>query len=108
MPDPVTVALLALGVALTGFLPSEYGLYFTTVLMSVGFHYYYTLQQSLTLQWIPKEKSPVVMGRLSAASSFASLLAFGGIWLGMQWLGVGYSWLYLITGGTALAAVIIA
>ena len=30
----LSLALLGLGVALTGFFPSEYGLYFTTVLMS--------------------------------------------------------------------------
>lgn len=104
----LAVAVLALGVGLTGLLPSEYGLYFTTILMSVGFHYYYTLQQSLTLQWIPKERSPLVMGRLSATGSIASLLAFGAIWLGMQWLSIGYAWLYLLTGGLALLAVIFA
>jgi len=38
----LAIAVLGVGVALTGFLPSEYGLYFTTVLMSTGFHYFYT------------------------------------------------------------------
>ena len=31
----LSVALLGAGVAITGFLPSEYGLYFTTMLMSI-------------------------------------------------------------------------
>ena len=43
----VSLALLGLGVALTGFFPSEYGLYFTTVLMSMGFHYFEAIKQSL-------------------------------------------------------------
>ena len=98
----LAVGLSGLGVALTGFLPSEYGLYFTTVLMSIGFHYYYTLQQSLTLQWIEKNRSPVVMGRQSAAQSIAALVAFASIWLGMQYFNLDYKLMYLAAGGIAL------
>jgi len=98
----VSLLLLGAGVALTGFLPSEYGLYFTTVLMSIGFHYFYTVQQSLTLQWIEIEQAPLVLGRLSACSSFAALMGFGGVWLGMSYLGLGYSALYLLAGGLAV------
>ncbi|CAN0582519.1 unnamed protein product, partial [Laminaria digitata] len=35
----ISLTVLGLGTALTGFLPFEYGIYFSTVLMSVGFHY---------------------------------------------------------------------
>mgnify|MGYP001828587590 CR=1 FL=1 len=105
----VAVALLGLGVALTGFMPTEYGLYFTTVLMSTGFHYFYTVQQSLTLQWIEKERAPEVMGRLSSASSIAALLAFGTVWAGMSQLGLDYKVLYLVAGGlVVLIAVAVA
>ena len=100
----ISVAVLGLGVALTGYLPSEYGLYFTTVLMSVGFHYYFTVQQSLTWQWIDKTRSPVVMGRQSSAGSVAALVAFGTIWLGMEYLNVDYHWLYLVAGLFTVAA----
>ncbi len=98
----LAVCLLGIGVAMTGFMPSEYGLYFTTVLMSVGFHYYYTLQQSLTLQWIDKGRSPVVMGRQSSASSIAALIAFASIWLGTEYLDIEFKWMYLAAGGIAL------
>ena len=104
----VAIALLGAGVALTGFMPSAYGLYFTTVLMSIGFHYFYTVQQSLTLQWIEKEKTPEVMGRLSSASSVAALIAFAGVWLGMDYFGLGYRALYLAAGGTALVLIFFA
>jgi predicted MFS family arabinose efflux permease len=97
-----SVALLGAGVALTGFLPGEYGLYFTTVLMSTGFHYFYTVQQSLTLQWIEKERAPEVMGRLSSASSIAALVAFAAVWLGMEYFDAGYRLLYLVAGGAAV------
>lgn len=102
----ISVGLLGAGVALTGFLPSEYGLYFTTVLMSIGFHYFYTVQQSLTLQWTDTEQAPVVMGRLSAASSIAALVAYSGVWLSIELLDLGYRWLYLAGGGIALALIL--
>jgi len=104
----LSVALLGAGVAITGFLPSEYGLYFTTVLMSIGFHYLYTIQQSLTLQWIDTAHAPLVMGRLSAASSVAAIVAFGSVWLGMEYLGFEYRWLYLAAGGLAVIIAIAA
>ena len=98
----VAIALLGAGVAQTGFMPTEYGLYFTTVLMSLGFHYFYTVQQSLTLQWIEKVRAPEVMGRISSASSIAALLAFGTVWAGMAHFDLGYQVLYLVAGGTTL------
>ncbi len=98
----LAVIVLGIGVAITGLLPSEYGLYFTTVLMSIGFHYYYTLQQSLTLQWIEKERSPVVLGKLSSAASVAALVAFGCVWLGIEYFEVEYRWLYLAAGVAAI------
>ena len=98
----LSVALLGAGVAITGLLPSEYGLYFTTVLMSIGFHYLYTIQQSLTLQWIDTVHAPLVMGRLSAVSSVAAVVAFGSVWLGMEYLDFEYRWLYLAAGGLAV------
>ena len=39
----VALLLLGVGTALTGWFPSVVGLWFTTVLMSLGFHYYYTV-----------------------------------------------------------------
>ncbi len=98
----LAVALLGAGVAITGFLPSEYGLYFTTVLLSIGFHYLYTMQQSLTLQWIDIVHAPLVMGRLSAALSGERLrrMAASG-WVWNTW-GFEYRWLYLGAGGIAI------
>ena len=47
----IALCLLSVGVAITGLFPFEYGLYATTVLMSIGFHYFETVNNSLTLQW---------------------------------------------------------
>jgi len=53
-----SLALLGVGVAITGFFPTVYGLYFTTVMMSLGFHYFEAVKQSLALQWLSKEEAP--------------------------------------------------
>jgi predicted MFS family arabinose efflux permease len=104
----VSIALLGIGVAITGFFPTEYGLYFTTVLMSIGFHYFYTVQQSLTLQWIEKDRTPEVMGRLSAAGSIAAIAAFTLVWFGVEYLELGYRVLYLVAGGVTVVLAIVA
>jgi predicted MFS family arabinose efflux permease len=99
-----TVAFLALivlgiGTAMTGFLPSIMGLYFTTVLMSMGYHYAETIQQSLSLQLVNRERLPLVMGRQIAVGSFTGLLVFGALFGLMEVLNVDYRWVYLMGGG---------
>ena len=51
-----SLILLGLGVALTGYFPTAIGLYITTVISSIGFHYYEACNQSLTLQWLDKKQ----------------------------------------------------
>ena len=98
----ISVAVLGLGTALTGFFPSEYGLYFTTVLMSVGFHYFEAVKQSLELQWLSKEEAPRMLGRLIAVGSLTSLFCFAALWLLLEVFELGYAWIYLLAGGGAV------
>ena len=51
------LGLLGVGVALTGFFPTVLGLYVTTVVMSLGFHYFEAIYQSLALQWLSKAQT---------------------------------------------------
>lgn len=95
----ISLLLLGLGTALTGFFPSVIGLYLTTVLMSIGFHYYETMQTSLTQQWIPKGQAAEIFGRLIAVGSFAAIIAFVLIWAGTNLFDLDYRWLYLGFGG---------
>ncbi len=70
----LSVLVLGCGVFLTGLLPSFSGLIFTTLIMSFGFHYYETTNQSLTLQYFDKNQSPHVLSaqrRYAAAASVA-------------------------------------
>lgn len=89
----LSILFLGLGLAATGIFPSYPGLLLTTLVMSFGFHYYETTNQSLTLQYFDKHISPWVFGKLrslSAASNigigvfiylFASILDFTQIYL---------------------------
>ncbi|WP_246480447.1 MFS transporter [Motiliproteus sediminis] len=101
----LALATLAVGVAITGMLPTTYGLYATTVLMSIGFHYYETLQSSLTLQWLPKQHTAVFMGRVIAAKAAASLSTFATIWLLFELFEVAYHWIYLLAGSISCTLV---
>ncbi len=103
------LALLFLGVGtlVTGLFPSVIGLYLTTVLMSIGFHYYETVQISLSLQWLGKERAPEVLGRIISVGAFASIITFGVIWVAFELLGLGFVPVYILGGGaTCLIALL--
>ncbi|MFC3122254.1 MFS transporter [Agaribacter flavus] len=102
----LSLLILCIGVAITGFLPFEIGLYCTTVFMSIGFHYFETINQSLTLQWLHKDKTAHFMGQQLAVKSFASLFAYGSIWLLMEWFGIDYTAMYMLAGGFGLILVV--
>ena len=102
----LSLMIMFLGVALTGLFPFAMGLYITTVIMSVGFHYFETINKSLTLQWMEKEETAEFMGRALSIKAIASLGAYGLIWLVMGQLGLDYIWMYLLVGliGVGVAA----
>jgi hypothetical protein len=104
----ISMIALGLGVFLTGLYPSALGLYITTVLMSIGFHYLETLNQSLALQWVDKKHAPIVLGKISAAKSFTSLIVFVLIYIMMKFYSVEYKYVYAFFGLITLAVGIIA
>ena len=99
----LSLLLLGIGTAVTGYFPSVFGLYITTVIMSLGYHYYETLQTSLSLQWIDKARAAETLGRIIAAGSFTSIVTFGLIWLVFDLAGLDYHWIYLLGGGLTAA-----
>ncbi len=94
----ISMILLGLGVLLTGFYPSALGLYITTVIMSIGFHYLETLNQSLSLQWLSKAKAPIILGKITAAKSFTSLIVFVLIFFMMKFFSLEYKYVYVFFG----------
>lgn len=102
-----SLALLGVGVAATGFFPSEYGLYFTTVLMSIGFHYFEATKQSLSLQWLSKAEAPAVLGRLIAVGSVTSLIVYSVMWGLLEIFQLDYVWNFLLAGGLCAALALV-
>jgi hypothetical protein len=98
-----SLLVMSVGVALTPFFPTVYGLYATTVLMSLGFHYFETINKSLTLQWIEKAETPHFMGRALAVKAAGALLAYSSIWVLMEWFDVGFTAMYLLAGTIGVA-----
>lgn len=77
----LSIAILGLGVGLTGSMPTYHGMIITTLIMSFGFHYYETVNQSLTLQYFSLKEAPVIMGKLRAMGSATNLVVGGAIFL---------------------------
>ncbi|MEZ5757515.1 MAG: MFS transporter [Emcibacteraceae bacterium] len=98
--------LLSIGVLATGYFPSKYGLIVTTFVMSVGFHYFETINSSLTLQWLPKEDAPVFMGKVIGYSSLAGLITYIVIWVLSTVLKFDYVIIYTVSGVLGVGMVI--
>ncbi|WP_428928138.1 MFS transporter [Marinibacterium sp. SX1] len=96
----LSLFLLGVATAVTAWFPTMGGILTITLLSSIGFHYYETVNQSLQLQWIEKSKAPQVLGWLLAAGSAATLVSYGLIVLLWDALGLTYNIVYLMAGGT--------
>ena len=95
----VALILLGAAIAITAWFPSMAGILTITMLSSIGFHYYETVNQSLQLQWLGKEEAPKILGWLMAAGSAATLVAYGVIVLTWEALGLNYNLVYQVSGG---------
>lgn len=104
------VSLILLGVAtsVTAYFPSLYGILTLTMLSSIGFHYYETVNQSLQLQWLPKDRAPIFMGWLMWTGSAATLVVYLIILLLWKPLGLSFSIVYMVGGITTVAIAVFA
>ena len=98
----LSVLFLGVGLGLTGMFPSYAGLMITTLIMSFGFHYYETTNQSLTLQYFDKQTSPWVFGKLRSIAA-ASNIGIG-ILIYLLTLVLDFEQTYLIIGGMIIVA----
>ncbi|WP_209015129.1 MFS transporter [Roseibium limicola] len=94
----VSLAFLGVGVAITGYFPTTLGFYATTLIMSMGFHYYETMNQSLSLQWLPKATAAASMGKIISVGAFAQLIAYGLIFIGWKTFDLTFTEVFLIAG----------
>ncbi|WP_346863654.1 MFS transporter [uncultured Draconibacterium sp.] len=91
----ISVLVMGLGIALVGFFPSFPGLIFTTVLMSIGFHYFETTNKSLTLQHFNTTQAPIVFAKLRSFGALTNILVGGLVWAVSDYLPYKYSFLFI-------------
>ncbi len=104
----VALVIMGLGVALTGHFPTLTGVLITTFIMSIGFHYFETMNVSLQLQLLPKAEAPRLIGTITAAGAAAQFVAYGGLaiawWAGWR----SYEALFLTVGLACMALTVVA
>ncbi len=101
----ISLMLLGVATAVTAWFPSLGGLLFVTLFSSIGFHYYETVNQSLQLQWLPKDRAPQVLGWLVAMGSASTLVIYGLIVLTWDRFDLSYNTVFMAAGGlTAVLA----
>ena len=101
----ISLIMLGVATAVTAWFPSLGGLLFVTLFSSIGFHYYETVNQSLQLQWLPKDRAPQVLGWLVAMGSAATAVVYGLIVLTWDRFDLSYNTVFMASGGvTALLA----
>jgi hypothetical protein len=98
----VSLLMLGAATAMTAWFPSFGGILFVTLISSIGFHYFETVNQSLQLQWIPKKDAPQVLGWIVAIGSGASLLAYGLLVVTWKAFDLSYSFVYMVSGGATI------
>jgi predicted MFS family arabinose efflux permease len=71
--------------------------------MSMGFHYFESMNQSLQLQLLPKAEAPRLIGTITATGAAAQFIAYGGLavawWAGWR----SYQALFLVVGLACMA-----
>jgi len=92
----MSIIILGIGVGVTGFFPSYTGLILTTLVMSFGFHYYETTNQSLTLQYFNQQSSPWIFGKLRSYGA-ASNIGIGVLIYLLSFI-LNYSQIFLFVG----------
>lgn len=98
----VSLIVLGIGIAVTGYLPSATGVIISTLIMSFGFHFFETVNQSLTLQYFNKLETPLVLSRLRSVAAGGNIAA--GILVIILLKFLEYKYIFLITGLIAVAA----
>ena len=103
-----SLALLAFGVALTGFFPTLWGILATTLVMSFGFHYFEAATHAMQLQLLRHQHAARDIGRIQSASSFAQFVAYASIFVLTAWFGVtSYVSVFVLVGIAAVGLMVL-
>lgn len=94
----LSLSTLGIGVAMTGYFPSVYGFYFTTLIMGIGFHYLEAVYQSLSTQIINKDDFSTSIGKIKSVASGAGFVTFSGIILAVNFFDASHLQIFLTCG----------
>ena len=78
----------------------------TSLISSIGFHYYETVNQSLQLQWLKKETAPSSIGWIVAAGSGSAFFVY--IAIIILWLNLNFNYFFIYFCAGALCFSIVA
>jgi MFS family permease len=107
----LSVLLMGLGLLVTGRADSLGILILGSLIMSIGFHFYYPSHNSVVLMGVGKEEAPKMLGRLRSVSSFAAVIGTLAVWLFVEGFDAGplslpawgYRTTLYVAGGVVLA-----
>jgi predicted MFS family arabinose efflux permease len=107
----LSVLLMGVGIALTGWADGLGLLILGTMVMSFGFHYFYPSNSSMVLMGVGKENAPKVLGLLRSVSSAAAVVGTAIVAIFVTGLDLGpisipawgYRTILWITGGVVIA-----
>jgi len=92
----LSVVLMGIGIALTGRVGSLSGLVVSTLMMSIGFHFFMSSNSSAVLLLVGDDETPRTLGRLSSVGALAALAGAGIVFLTLDAL--GFRTLFYVTG----------
>jgi predicted MFS family arabinose efflux permease len=96
----LSVVLLGVGTFMTGQATNVPFLLMSTLVMSFGFHFFYSSNSAVILMAVEKEHAPKTLGQLSSLGAMAALAATGTVYLlAGPW---GYRQLFMFVGGLVI------
>ena len=97
----MSTAILGVGLIATALSQNYVSLVLASVLMSFGFHYFYTLNNAVVLLVVEQKKAAHALGKFRSIGSLSAILAMAVVYLLVE--RVGYRTLYIGAGIVAIA-----
>jgi MFS family permease len=85
----LSVLLLGVGLVVSGWAQGLAWLTVGTLVMSIGFHFFYPSNNSVVLMGVGRDEAPRMLGRLQSVSYFAAVLGTLVIWIFVDGVQVG-------------------
>ncbi len=96
----LSVILMGVGIAVTGLSNSLPTLVVSTLVMSVGFHFFMPSNSSAVLMLVGEDEAPRMLGRLGSLSALAAVAAAGVVFVALD--GLGFHTLFYAAGAVLI------